>query len=92
MSTALKGIYREIAFKYKGFDFLKVVEKKEIGVSLTITPLLDKEDVIYTCLIVDESYLYDLAEVIDNELTMWINNNTNELERIFAQLTKYKGI
>lgn len=92
MSTALKGVYREIEFKYKGFDFLKAVEKKESGVLLTITPILDKDEVIYSCLIVDESYLYDLAEVIDNELAMWINNNTSEIERIFAQLTKYKGV
>ncbi|MFC6402912.1 DUF1108 family protein [Mammaliicoccus sciuri] len=92
MSTALREVYKEVVMKYKGFDFLKIVEKEELGVLLKISPLWDKEDVIYTCLIVDESYLYDLAEMIEHELSMWIDENTSEIERIFAQLINQKGV
>lgn len=92
MSRALKAVYKEVPMLFKGFNFLKIIEKKDIGVLLTITPLLDIDDVIYTCLIVDESYLFDLSEMIEHELSLWIDNNTNEIERIFAHLANKKGI
>lgn len=92
MSTALRHVYQEVSIVFRGFNFLKIVEKEELGVRLTVSPLWDKDDVIYTCLIVDESYLYDLSEMINHELSMWIDENTSEIERIFAQLTNHKGV
>ena len=92
MSTALREVYKEVPMLFKGFNFLKIVEIEDIGVRFKISPIWDKDDVIYTCLIVDESYLFDLSEVIEHELSMWINDNTSEIERIFAQLTNIKGV
>lgn len=77
-------------FEYKGFKFEKIIEMEELGVRFTVRPYLKNYAAtkpIFTILIVDESYLYnDLASDMTHALNEWIENETSELDKIFAYL------
>lgn len=78
--------------KYKGFRFTKDVVRKDIGVSLKIYGHYlksNEKQLIYSVLIDDENYLYELEEVIRNHLNDWIINNTSEQDRIFVTLKNW---
>ena len=83
------GIDKAI-IKHQNFKFVKEVEMEEYGVRITLYPYRHNyatTQVIYTKLVVDEMSIYDTLEEMSRALSDWIENETTECERIFAELT-----
>lgn len=87
-TTQYKSITKTHSTTYinhRGFDFVKDVELTEYGVQFTVSPV-NSNEVIYHRLIVDGMFIDDLLIDLEQELNVWIDENTSENERLFVRL------
>lgn len=71
---------------YRGFDFLKVIELVEnTFIKVRIEHLMTGR-VLFTSPIMKFSEMNELSRGIKNNLDLYIDNNTTELERLFISL------
>lgn len=77
----------ESYFKHQYFTFKKIIsiDDQVGGIRLTITPAYDDE-VIFSIVVTDLNYCYELHDDVTECLNEWIENNTSEHEKIFVML------